>query len=323
MFSWLWGRSGRKKAKKRKEPPPEEPLAHPIPVPFPDPPFVIPIVAKRNSGKTTLLTQLLVGPYRGIFDRVYLWSPSLRYDPKYRLMDLHPGKDSWEHFHEADVEALYKEKERPQFINEHWLFVFDDCMNEKDFRQQNSYEHPLERMANVGRNRKISMIVIVQKATGVSGNIKEQADMLITFKPFNLKQKRALYDVMGVGTEREWVQVMDQYLVEKYKTLAISTKPKDSERAVSWYYDFQNIDEELVGMGLLPPIQSSSQSNPEQSPNEPTGRSRDPGGGTSHAEALPEINEKRLKSKNPPEPTPLTRYPDDPIHKPPFKPRKE
>lgn len=241
----------RRKSQKEKEPPPEEPLAHPIPAPFPDPSCVIIEIAKRNSGKTTLLVQLLTGPYRGIFHRVYVWSPNLRYDPKYRLMDLHPGIDCFETYVEAHVEALYKLKEKTKYQNEHWLFVFDDCMNEADFRQPNNYRGPIEKMANVGRNRKISMLLVVQKSTGISGNIKEQADMIITFKPFNYKQKKALYDVMGCGKEREWIFVMDYFLQEKFKTLAVSTKPKDSERAVSWYYDFENIDGTLANWGLI------------------------------------------------------------------------
>ncbi len=259
MWSWLKGISGFGGTKKHKakklfpDVPPEEPLPHPVASPFPDPSFVLPIIAKRNSGKTTLLIHLLTNPqiYKGIFHRVYIWSPNLLYDPKYRIPDFHPGVDAWEHFDEAHVEELYHLKERPEFQNQHWLFIFDDCMNEEEFKQQNSYTHPLERMANVGRNRKISIIVIVQKRTGVSINILEQADMIITFKPFNYKQKKALYDVMGCGKEREWIFVMDYFLQEKFKTLAVSTKPKDSERAVSWYYDFENIDATLQNWGLI------------------------------------------------------------------------
>jgi hypothetical protein len=259
LVSSLRGKPRRKKSKKEPFDPSKPVLPHPILAPFPDPSFVIPIIAKRNSGKTTLLIQMMADPriYKGIFDRVYLWSPNVLYDPKYRVLDLHPGKDAFEEFDLEHVEKLWEKKNSPKYREEQWLFIFDDCMNEEDFKSFSNYDHPLDRMANIGRNRCVSLIIIVQKRSGVSLNILEQSDLIITFKPFNYKAKRALYDVMGLGTERQWSEVLDFYLVEKYKTFAMSTKPKDSQRVHSWYYDFRNIDSDLESAGLLPRLQES------------------------------------------------------------------
>ena len=182
--------------------------------------FVLYISAPRGSGKTYLLVNLLVNPllYNGRFDQIFFFCPSFYDDPKYSVIDV-PSSHVFEKFNENKIKALLKNKKR----DEHYLFVFDDCIAQENFKK-NSGEHVLNEIAVNGRHMGVSIIMTSQKTTGASSFIRSQADGVIIFKARSLTELETIYQDNSVGTisKKEFIKLVDHCTNEQYSFLYIN-----------------------------------------------------------------------------------------------------
>jgi Poxvirus A32 protein len=140
------------------------------------------IHAPRNSGKTTLLYRLLTTPhtqggYGGFYDEVHLFSPNVNIDPKLKMLATQLKKERvYDNFDSSAINAILKSADGQKKI----LVILDDCMSEEGFSNQKG-SNPLSSICTIGRNRKVSLIVITQSYVGLPKLARKNIDCYIVF----------------------------------------------------------------------------------------------------------------------------------------------
>lgn len=189
--------------------------------PKPEDNFTMLLNGSRLSGKTHLIVnKLLPQIYREKFDMVYILGPNAhlynqfvlrigekigRYTPELLRSVVKKQKDilaqkGWIH----GVDDVSK---RPDFRT---LIVLDDCMGSQGFKK-NAGSDILNEIAITGRHLNLSLIVTVQKLTGVSSIFRENTECLINFnfrgdqdlliKEFAFTDKKRMINLIRDGTQ--------------------------------------------------------------------------------------------------------------------------
>ena len=162
----------------------------------PECPFRAIAYGPSGSGKSVLLQQLILDVYKGCFERIYIWSPSIDidhvWDPVKRYIRKELKVDSKKEkcfFNTYNPKELAEVMDR-QFRIADWmknngssvfnvLIVVDDFADEASFTRQSKLLHQLYIR---GRHAFISTITSVQKATTLAPLIRTQATHTFTFR---------------------------------------------------------------------------------------------------------------------------------------------
>ena len=149
-----------------------------------------------GSGKSGLLQQLILDVFRGCFERVYIWSPSIDidhvWDPVKRYVRKELGVDTKQEkcfFSTYNPEELREVMDR-QFRIAEWmknngkhvfgvLLIIDDFSDDPAFTRNSKLLHQLYIR---GRHSFMSVITSVQKATTLHPLIRTQATHTFTFR---------------------------------------------------------------------------------------------------------------------------------------------
>ena len=149
-----------------------------------------------GSGKSVLLQQLILDVYRGCFERIYIWSPSLDidhvWDPVKKYIRKELKVDTKKEkclFSTYDPKELSEVMDR-QFKIAEWqknngkhvfnvLVLLDDFSDDPAFTRNSKLLHQLYIR---GRHSFISTITSVQKATTLPLLIRTQATHTFTFR---------------------------------------------------------------------------------------------------------------------------------------------
>ena len=154
------------------------------------------ILAPSGGGKGVLLQNLIMDVYRGCFERVFIFSPSIDVDSawapvkKHLLEDRKMGAEDKLFFDEYGSEALQKIIETQRQVVEHQkkeghkklfqvLIVVDDFADDPAFSRQSKLLHSL---FTRGRHKQISTIVATQKCNAVSPIVRVNATELYVFR---------------------------------------------------------------------------------------------------------------------------------------------
>ena len=138
-----------------------------IPDRLPQPPFRMILVACSNSGKTTVINNLLSHKqfgYKQLFKKnIFLFSPSAHYDTALDNLNL-KEKNIREKFDQEFIDEIVQDQK--EVINEHGkanaphiLFIFDDVVLE----MPKTKDSPLKKLFFYGRKYKISLMITTQK----------------------------------------------------------------------------------------------------------------------------------------------------------------
>jgi hypothetical protein len=201
---------------------------------FPKPPFILTIVAPRNSGKTLLTTRLVTTPaenggYAKLFDEIYLFSPNIFVDPKlgWLATQLNPERVSLS----FDTKKIGEILESSAINNsKHKLIICDDCMTEDEFLNQKS-DGILNRIATIGRNRNVSLLVVLQKFKGAPKTFRQNIDGLVVFTGLSKPSLEDIYCAEIPFPFYEKKDFLDTYIhntLEKFSFIIFNSQNNNS-----------------------------------------------------------------------------------------------
>ena len=169
------------------------------------------VVGATGAGKTYCVWELLLGPYRRVFETIVVVCPTISWNLSY-----HSRPEFW-----SDPDVLLVP---PAWLDQHGLqkviktvslamagetvlFIVDDLVADEDMGKRRS---ALTELVNSGRHRGHSLWLLSQSYTSIPKTVRAQAQFVVTFWKKDIK-------------------VWDQLVAEN----AAACKPEDLERARS------------------------------------------------------------------------------------------
>ena len=210
----------------------------------PNLPFRSIIVASSTGGKTVLIQNLLLNVYRGSFERVYIFSPSVNSDPafydvkKYQkeVMKVDDTKEDlyFEGFNPSDLQKILdRQKKVIEFQKnnkENSLFsiciIIDDHSDDPKFIR---YSNMLHGLFTRGRHQAVSCILSLQKYSSTAPIIRLNASSLYIFKLKNMTEVNSFLEENSALVDKKTLYDMYQQAVNDapYSFFYINMNSKD------------------------------------------------------------------------------------------------
>jgi type IV secretory pathway VirB4 component len=194
------------------------------------------LLAPSGSGKTVLISNLIMNIYRGCFERIYIFSPSVDIDAtwgpvkKYQQDDMKViQKDReklyFDHYDPNDLERiidtqhkvtkLVKAQGRKKMFS--ILIVIDDFADDANFTRHSKLLHSLYTR---GRHNSISTIVSTQKFAAIHPIIRVNATSLIVYRLRNNKELESfLEEVSGLTGKKDLLEIYRLATADEYSFL--------------------------------------------------------------------------------------------------------
>lgn len=192
------------------------------PVMLPDPRegFMFGIVARRGSGKSFLIYNLLHKFYKGCFDEVYIFNPSMGNDMTLSPESLGLPEDCFFDKIEPDfIQGLINKqiKQKKDYENgelrkkylDRILLVFDDCISDDNFNS-NKNTNILNSLAFKGRHFRINCIITSQYYNGLSRRFRVNVPNWVFFRTDNMKERKCIIEEQGgICNEKKFIDMFD------------------------------------------------------------------------------------------------------------------
>ena len=197
------------------------------------------LLAPSGSGKTVLLSNLILNIYRGCFERIFVFSPSIDIDKtwepvkKYQTDTMRAsekGKEKlyFDHYNPADLEniietqhkiiKMMKAAKRTKLFSV--LVVIDDFADDPIFTRQSKLLHSL---FTRGRHNSISTIVSTQKFASIHPIVRVNAVALIVYRLRNNKEVESfLEEVSGLTGKKELLAIYKAATDDEYSFLYVN-----------------------------------------------------------------------------------------------------
>lgn len=171
------------------------------------------IVAKRRTGKSTLILNTLFNLYPQHFTTIYLISPTAEQDEKYDTLVSFCKKSS-SFYTSIDVETInniiarikdeierYKDERvrKPHIAEPKNLIILDDCAGSMGTRVGSG--NPLDTIYNNSAHLKLSVWTSVQMFRSLLPSARKNCDM---------------YSFFGIGNQTEFSDIVDEVSVPKH-----------------------------------------------------------------------------------------------------------
>lgn len=203
----------------------ECPTIHPL---LPTPPFFIGIVAATESGKTTLIVNLLAreNAYKRYFDDVNIVSPTVFVDPTWTRVDIQNGRkfDRWDHETERYfMDLMQKQRDdaaqgvqyRRRILN-----IFDDIVGEKV-----GSSPIIQKLATTYRWCNMSVILSTQRFRELTPVIRTNVTDWIIYNIQNGAELRKVMDeVRGTMSLRAFTTLYRRAIQDKYGFMHVSRR---------------------------------------------------------------------------------------------------
>ena len=197
------------------------------------------------------LLNLVLNFYSGMFDRVWIVSPSIKLDPQYkvlrdRLDKMTDQKKEPLYFEDWDHEAIGKILDTQREIVEscrkrkvaapHVLLILDDMGDFTDLMQARKGAKIggswLVTLATKGRHFQVSWMITCQKFNQVGRVIRSNAMNLLVWRQRNAKEVESLCEELSGWYDKETVlQLYEHATSEPYSWLTIRLDAKRREDA--------------------------------------------------------------------------------------------
>jgi len=205
-----------------------------------------------GSGKSILLQQLILDVYRGCFERIYIWSPSIdidhvwdpvkKYIKKELKVDTKKEKCFFNTYNPAELSEVmdrqYRIAEWQKNNGQHVfgvLIVIDDMADEPKFTRQSQLLHQLYIR---GRHSFQSVITSVQKATTLAPLIRTQATHTFTFRLRSMQDLETwLNENSAVYDKKTLLAIYQRATQPRYGFLYMNLMAHDSKDM--FFYKFQ------------------------------------------------------------------------------------
>ena len=209
------------------------------------------IAGSSGSGKTTLLYSLMLRKkvkgirqsYRGIFDHVYIVSPtmgskSMKKDEFAKL----PEDQIYRELNMETIMELDKKLQENRDNDEHSIVIFDDVGSQ--LRKSAQVEKKLVQLVQNRRHLFTSTIFIVQKFRDLPTGLRSNMSHFATFRPKNMPERDAIMSELFPFKRDDTDQIFD-YVFEKddakdrYSFLLVDLSLKKSSK----YRYFKNFNQ--------------------------------------------------------------------------------
>ena len=197
------------------------------------------LLAPSGSGKTVLLSNLILNVYRDCYERLYIFSPSIHVDqtwqavkdyqekvmkvketPKETLYFDHYNPEDLQNIIETQHKVILHMKKRELHKLYSILIVIDDFSDDPSFSRHSKLLHSL---FTRGRHNSISTIVSTQKFTAVAQIIRVNATFLCVYRLRNNKDLECLLEeVSGTVGRKELLEMYHLATKEPYSFLYIN-----------------------------------------------------------------------------------------------------
>lgn len=182
--------------------------------PFPKSHFLYLIVGGIGSGKTTTALRLLKipkehGGYRKVFHRIYVVSPTAKYDDKWDRL-IHEVDEDGNYYTECTDETIGEIIDKIEAFNEDWkedpkhkgqppsnLVIIDDCVDAFTNRKKSK----LDKLILTLRHLKTTVFLMSQKLNAIPTLIRAQARCITFFPTINRREEQTLYNEINVDEE--------------------------------------------------------------------------------------------------------------------------
>ena len=186
------------------------------------------IVAPSNSGKSVLLQNIILDIYRGCFERVFIFSPSIHIDSVWKPVldycrdDLKQHENEKEHYYfdtfdqtefkniiQTQAKIIKHMKDRGMKKLYNIAIIIDDFLDNQKFLKRTP---DLDMLFLRGRHLYISTFISIQKYKGVSNVIRLNINDMYLFKLRNYADLESFLE--------EFAALADKKTIEKIYRMA-------------------------------------------------------------------------------------------------------
>jgi hypothetical protein len=189
--------------------------------PFPKSHFLYIIIGGIGSGKTTTALRLLKipkedGGFRKAFHRIYVVSPTAKYDDKWERL-IHEVDEDGNYYSECTDETIGEIIEKIEEYNDDWksepkhkgkapssLVVIDDCVDSFSKKKKSK----LDKLILTLRHLKTTVFLMSQKLNAIPTLIRAQARCVTFFPTINKREEQTLYNEINID-ENMFKRIMD------------------------------------------------------------------------------------------------------------------
>ena len=201
------------------------------------------ILGPSGSGKTVLLQNMILNLYKGCFERVYVFSPSVNHDQTWNSvkeyiedeLDAHETDDEKFYFDHYNAEALERIIENQTELIKHMksknmkslysiLIIIDDFADDPSFSRHSKLLHSLYTR---GRHSMISTITATQKFNAIHPIIRVNATELYVYRLRNMKDLDTFVEeVSATIPKKTLMQIYEKCTSEPYSFLYVKLNAK-------------------------------------------------------------------------------------------------
>jgi hypothetical protein len=212
------------------------------------------ILAPSGGGKTILIQNLILDIYKGLWSRIYIFSPSIDVDhswesvKKYMKEDLKLNETDEEKyfFSEYNPEALMNIIDTQKKISEYQkkndhkrlyqiLIVIDDFADDPSFCRHSKLLHGL---FTRGRHAQISSVVATQKFAAISPIIRVNASEIYCFRLRNNQDlEMFLQEISAVADKKTILDMYQMATDEPHSFLYVKLTSKDKSKMFMIRYE--------------------------------------------------------------------------------------
>lgn len=203
-----------------------------------DKPFCIAFAAPTKSGKTYLIKQLIAALWTNEFENLIIASPTLQYEDEYddviKLVDPSVHCELLKTNLEMQIRKVISEqeelkrlhKEHPDIYREtHTLLILDDCIGTNLFRG-GRVENVCDELSELGRHIDLSLIIVSQKLSKISLDIRQNLTCLFVFAPLHYADIERILDEYVPQEYRQLFRKLQQEIFrEQYAFIIIDGSP--------------------------------------------------------------------------------------------------
>lgn len=178
--------------------------------PFPKSNFLYLIIGSVGSGKTSLALRLLKinkedGGFRKVFNRIYIVSPTAKYDDKFNKLIEEVDNDG-NYYTECTDETIGEIIEKLEQYNEEWkeehkkgdnpssLVIIDDCISDLTKKQKSK----INKLILTLRHLKTSVFIMSQKLNAIPQLIRGQARTISFFPTLNRREEECMINEINI-----------------------------------------------------------------------------------------------------------------------------
>lgn len=186
------------------------------------------VVGPSGSGKSVLLSNMILDIYKGCFSRIYIFSPSVDIDQTWQPVkdyiekELKPEKDEEIYFDHYDPEALEKIVKQQHKIVEYMkknkyktlfqiLIVIDDFADDPQFTR---HSHLLHQLYIRGRHSMISTITATQVYKAISPIVRKNITDIFVYRLRNNADLDSLLDEVSAVYDKKTLLEMYRLATE-------------------------------------------------------------------------------------------------------------